>query len=95
MTTITFTKYGSYAHGKPSYAGHGSYRRTDTWTPNGQASCQDVSTDTLACASLEDDSPIWVRYPYGYNPACACCWLNHGHTTAYHNAAIAPRGEAL
>lgn len=81
MATTTTTPYGTYTHGVPEHRGFGSYDRTDTWVPHHPPDAP--GADRFACASKDDDTPGWFG---PYNAQCPCCWLNHGHTTAYHAA---------
>ena len=79
MPTITQTDYGFYTHGTPEHVGHGSYYRVDHYTSPSRPEFN--GPDRMACHGSQDDSAPWTGR---YNSMCPCCWLGHGHTTAYH-----------
>jgi hypothetical protein len=78
----TTTPYGTYMHGKVSRGDTGGYLREDTWEP---ANGTPRVADTMQAASMVDDSRV---YTGAYDPACACCWLGHGHTDDKHAQAL-------
>lgn len=90
MPTITTTPYGQYTHGTPkrTFATYqGGWSRFDAWTPHRPLEAPDAGAgDHVVCLSGSDDTPIYLGT---YDATCACCWLHHGHTTAYHDRLVA------
>ena len=39
-----------------------------------------IGNDSISVADADDDSDQHS----GYDPACACCWLNHAHSVDRH-----------
>lgn len=80
--TIEQMTYGTNEHGKPRHVKMGSFRRVDKYTSDKTG---EVSFESRSCNGPDDDSPVY-RGPY--NASCACCWLNHSHTTDKHNQIV-------
>lgn len=83
--TITVCEYGTYAHGEPYHVERGQYNRFDTYQSRKEGDTDLSRGDRVSLASRTDDSPIYLGK---YDSRCACCYLNHAHSTEQHSLMV-------
>jgi hypothetical protein len=76
-------KYGTTTVGKTERIGRGYFRR-DLYLRDEDGQEYPAS---VVCDGPADLSPHH-SIADGYDPSCACCWLNHPHTIEHHISSV-------